>query len=112
MKMRTVRAFTLIEGLVMLLIVAIGMAVSIPLFISGMKDANAKKCRANMQAIAKAEQQYKIKASPHAYTTDLSKLVGDFRVSPICPNVGTYNITISDGTSASRGNQTVPAGLP
>ena len=112
MRYRAVQAFTLIESLVMLLILAIGMAVSIPLFISGMKDAQMKQCRANMQTIANAEEQYKIKASPHAYTTAVSNLVGDFPVVPVCPNGGTYTVAISDGTATSQSGQTVPTGMP
>ena len=111
MSTRHQRGFTLIESLVMLLILAIGMAVSIPLLLSGMKDAQQKQCRSNMQAIANAEEQYKVKASPHAYTTALSNLVGDFPVVPICPNGGTYTVTISNGSATSQSGQTVPTGM-
>ena len=111
MRNRNTRGFTFIESLVMLLILAIGMAISIPLFISGMKDAQSKQCRANMQAIANAEEQYKYKSSTHTYTTALTNLVGDFPVVPVCPNGGTYSATISDGTATSQSGQTVPAGM-
>ena len=110
MKTGTTRAFTLVEILVMTLIMAVGMAISVPLFVSAMKDAQSKQCRANMQSIANAEEQYKIKAAPHAYTTSLTNLVGDFPVVPVCPNGGTYSVVISDGTATSQSGQTVPVG--
>ena len=102
--------FTLMEALVILIIVAIGMAVSIPLFVSAISASGASQCRANLQAIANAEEQYKIKTSGHSYTTALTNLVGDFPVVPSCPNGGTYSATISDGTATSQSGQTVPAG--
>jgi len=94
----------------MVLVMAVGMAVTIPVFIVAMKDARAKQCRANMQAIANAEEQYKIKAVPHVYTTTLANLVGDFPVVPVCPNGGTYSATISNGASVSQSGQTIPSG--
>ncbi|HLJ54551.1 MAG TPA: type II secretion system protein [Chthonomonadaceae bacterium] len=104
------RGFTLLESLIVLLIMGIGMAVSVPLFISAMKDSQMKQCRSNMMAIANAEEQYKIKTVPHAYTTALTNLVGDFPVVPVCPNGGTYSVTISDGTKTAQNGQTVPSG--
>lgn len=104
------RGFTLIESLMMLLIMAVGMAVSIPLFVSAMSDGKKKQCRANMMAIADAEQQYKIKSATHVYTTALTNLVGDFPVVPICPNGGTYSVTISNGTATAQSGATVPLG--
>src|SRR5690242_7154719 len=76
MKKSRCRGFTLVEGLAVVLVMAIGMAISVPMFVSAMKDAKSKQCRANMQAIANAEEQYKIKSSTHTYTTQLSNLVG------------------------------------
>jgi len=104
------KGFTLIESLIMLVILAVGMAVTIPLFVTAMSDGKKKQCRANMQAIADAEQQYKIKSATHVYTTALTNLVGDFPVVPVCPNGGTYTVTISDGTATAQSGQTVPAG--
>lgn len=110
MNRRLKTGFTLVESLVMVLILAIGMAVSIPLFVSALKDSQSKQCRANMQAIANAEEQYKIKTAGHAYTTQLTALVGDFPVVPICPNGGTYTATVSNGTALSQSGKIVPAG--
>jgi len=111
MSRKTCRGFTLVEALITVLIMGIGMAVAIPLFVSAMKDAQKKQCRANMQSIANAEEQYKIKTVPHTYTTALTNLVGDFPVIPVCPNGGTYTASISDGTALSQSGQTVPSGV-
>jgi type II secretory pathway pseudopilin PulG len=110
MKNKNIHGFTLVESLVMLLIFAVGMAISVPLFVSAMKDAQTKQCRANMQAIANAEEQYKIKSAtvPRQYTTTLTNLIGDFPVVPVCPNGGTYTATISNGTATAQNGQTVP----
>ena len=110
MKTNKRKGFTLIESLVMLIILAVGMAVSVPIFVSAIADGKKKQCRSNMQAIADAEQQYKIKSSSHVYTTVLSNLVGDFPVVPVCPNGGTYTVTISDGTATAQSGQNVPLG--
>ena len=108
MRKNRYRGFTLVESLMMVLIMAVGMAVAIPLFVSAMKDSQMKQCRANMQSIANAEEQYKIKTVPHVYTTSLSNLIGDFPVIPVCPNGGAYTAAISDGTATSQSGQTVP----
>jgi type IV pilus assembly protein PilA len=110
MRKKQSRGFTLVESLIVLLIMGIGMAISVPLFVSAMKDSQMKQCRSNMMAIANAEEQYKIKTVPHTYTTALTNLVGDFPVIPICPNGGTYTAVISDGTKFAQNGQTVPSG--
>lgn len=111
MNRRKTRGFTLVESLAMLLILAIGMAISIPLFVSAMADARKKQCHANMLAIANAEEQYKIKSATHAYTTILSNLTGDFPVVPMCPNGGTYTAAVSSGSAVSQSGTTVPNGM-
>jgi prepilin-type N-terminal cleavage/methylation domain-containing protein len=104
------KGFTFIETLVVLVILAIGMAVAIPMFVTAISDGKVKQCRTNMQAIANSEEEYKIKAATHTYTTVLANLGGSLPVVPICPNGGTYTVTISDGTARAQTGQTVPAG--
>ena len=53
---RRTRGFTLIELLVVVLILAVLMAVSIPLYLSAVADSQTKTCRSNMQTIANAVQ--------------------------------------------------------
>ena len=58
---RSAKGFTLIELLVVTLILSILMAVAIPLYLSSIKDARIKTCRANMQTIANAVQAQRAK---------------------------------------------------
>src|SRR5882757_1201559 len=58
---RNRRGFTLIELLVVVLILAVLMAVSIPLYLSAVADSQKKTCRANMQTIANAVQAARVK---------------------------------------------------
>jgi prepilin-type N-terminal cleavage/methylation domain-containing protein len=106
---RARKGFTMVEILMVLVILAVGMAISIPVFINATKDAQSKQCRANMQVIANAEEEYKYKSATHVYTTTLSNLTA-VPVVPICPNGGSYSVVISDGTAHAQSGQTVPAG--
>ena len=103
--------FTLIEMLIALIIISILMAVSASAYSSAITNANKKKCRLNMQVIANAEDEYKMKnaSNPRVYTTTLSDLISILpRISP-CPSGGVYTITISDGTSIAQNGQIVPS---
>jgi type IV pilus assembly protein PilA len=117
LNMRVARkGFTLVELLVVVLILAILMAVALPLYLSSVKDSSKKTCRANLQSIANAEQAWKVQhPSSTAYTTDLNSLSGDLGATPQCPDSGTYSIvdasaaatTATDGAGTSV---TVPKG--
>ena len=50
--------FTLIELLVVILILAILMAIALPLYLRAVKDSERQTCRSNMQTIAIACQAY------------------------------------------------------
>src|SRR5437773_253982 len=90
------RGFTLIELLIVILILAILMAVALPLYLAAITDSEVKSCRANMQTISNAEAAFKTSVSPHVYTTDLANLSSNIgSISPRCPNGGTYSVTIS-----------------
>ncbi len=90
------RGFTLIELLVVVLILAVLMAVSIPLYLSAVADSQKKTCRANMQTIANAVQAARVKnnsANYSAYTGAVSTtLEADLNSVPACPLGGTYSI--------------------
>jgi|GEM_PF-1092722 len=66
-KMRRFRGFTLIELLVVILILAILMAIALPLYLRAVRDSNRQTCRSNMQTIANALQAYKVRSVPHLY---------------------------------------------
>src|SRR3954463_10827361 len=66
---RNRRGFTLIELLVVVLILAVLMAVSIPLYLSAVADSQKKTCRANMQTIANAVQAGRVKNNSADYSS-------------------------------------------
>ena len=98
------KGFTLIELLVVVLILAILMAVALPLYLSAVADSQRKVCRANMQTIANAVQAARVKNVAADYTTWIGATVNstnepDLQATPVCPNAGTY--TISKGSSGT-----------
>lgn len=110
MRNRGRRAFTLIELLIVILVLAILMAVAMPLYLAAVSDSQLKTCRTNMQSIANAEAAYKTANAPHTYTTTLTDLNSNLGATPVCPSGGTYSVTISDGSATANNGATVPAG--
>src|SRR5690348_8262676 len=97
---RARKGFTLIELLVVVLILAILMAVALPLYLSAVADSQLKTCRANMQTIANAVQAARVKAVAADYSTWTGKTVAaliaggnlqDLQAAPICPTGGAYS---------------------
>ena len=88
--------FTLIELLVVVLILAILMAVSLPLYLSAVGDSKKKTCRANMQTISTAVAAARIRQNALDYSTYLGTVdttkVSDLSSIPTCPSAGTYSI--------------------
>jgi prepilin-type N-terminal cleavage/methylation domain-containing protein len=108
--------FTLIELLVVILILAILMAIALPLYLRAVKDSEKQTCRANMQTIAAAEQAHKVRSATHVYTDNLASddadataLCGttkDLQQCPRCPNdtnsqTPDYTVTL-DSPSAGQ----------
>ena len=95
--------FTLIELLVVVLILAILMAVALPLYLSAVADAETKTCRANMQTIANAVQASRVKNRLADYSSFVGTVdaafvtanIPDLQAAPICPTAGTYSIDLS-----------------
>ena len=102
-------AFTLIELLIVILVLAILMAVALPLYLAAVSDSQVKTCRSNMQTIANAEAAWKTSDTSHLYTTTLSNLNANLGATPVCPSAGTYSVAISDGTTQSN-SKSVPSG--
>src|SRR5437764_15411288 len=88
------RGFTLIELLIVILVLAILMAVALPLYLAAVSDSQVKTCRANMQTIANAEAAWKTSDSAHLYTTVLSNLNANLGATPLRPSAGTYSVAI------------------
>src|SRR5690348_17580164 len=93
---RTRKGFTLIELLVVVLILAILMAVALPLYLSAVADSQKKTCRANMQTIANAVQAARVKSVAADYSAYVgavtTTLEPDLQAVPVCPNGGSYSI--------------------
>jgi type IV pilus assembly protein PilA len=83
------KGFTLVELLVVILILAILMAVALPLYLGAVSDSQKKTCRANMQTIANACQAYRTRSATHSYPAHLSDLTTDgqdLQALPKCPS--------------------------
>ena len=91
------KGFTLIELLVVVLILAILMAVSIPLYLSAVADSQKKTCRANMQTISNAVAAARIRQNALDYSTYLGAVdttkESDLSSIPSCPSAGVYSIS-------------------
>ena len=96
------RGFTLIELLVVVLILAILMAVALPLYLSAVADSETKTCRSNLQTIANAVQAYRVKNRLADYSTITSPtiVIADLQAVPKCPTGGTYSIAGAGGTGS------------
>ena len=99
--------FTLIELLVVVLILAILMAVALPLYLSAVADSQKKTCRNNLQTIANTVQAGKVKGQLPDYTSfyttnvaaNLSKFP-DLVNAPLCPSGGTYSVAAGSVTGS------------
>jgi type IV pilus assembly protein PilA len=99
------RGFTLIELLVVVLILAILMAVAMPLYLSAVSDSQKKTCRANMQTIANAVQAARVRTAANDYGALITAGVTtasltDLTAVPTCPTAGTY--TLAKGSSGDN----------
>jgi type IV pilus assembly protein PilA len=104
------RGFTIVELLVVILILAILMAIALPLYLGALSDSEKKTCRANMWSIAQAEQGYKTRLPAHTYTTNLASLFPDLGANTVCPVNGNYSVVISSGSDTANSGATVAAG--
>lgn len=99
------KGFTLIELLIVVLILAILMAVALPLYLSAVSDSQKKTCRANLQTIANAVAAARVKSNAANYGTLISGGVAvsnlpDLTAVPTCPNAGHY--TLANGSSGDN----------
>lgn len=88
--------FTLVELLVVIVVLAILMAIALPLYLRSVRESKKRTCRGNMQVIAHAEQAFKIRDRQHQYTDNISQLVGttqDLPALPRCPTDSGADIT-------------------
>lgn len=112
------KGFTLVELLVVVLILAILMAVALPLYLGAIQSSEKTTARANMQTIANANQAFKLRDPNHAYASFVTDLSADIGGSGNIQGPGdrTYTITLDDGTgglTCTDGNsqtQKIPKG--
>jgi type IV pilus assembly protein PilA len=104
------KGFTLIELLIVILVLAILMAVALPLYLAAVSDSQVKTCRSNMQTIANAEAAFKTQDAAHEYTTVLSDLDPNLGATPVCPSGGTYAVEIAGSGGGTSNGKNVPEG--
>jgi type IV pilus assembly protein PilA len=107
-------AFTLVELLVVILILAVLMAVAVPLYLAAVDDSQLKTCRANMQTIVAAAQAYRVNHPTYGAIggltgAEISGRYTELGVTPLCPGGGVYTVT-EFAADTPVGNKTVPAG--
>lgn len=91
------RAFTLVELLVVTLIMAVLMAIALPLYMSAVRDSEKKTCRHNMQTIANAVQAKRVySGEPYGpIAPPVHEALRDLPIQPLCPAGGEYYVDLS-----------------
>ena len=110
---RNRKGFTLIELLVVVLILAILMAVALPLYLNAVADSEKKTCRANMQTIANAVQAARVEKRAGDYSFAFGTVGGtvtvgtptaglpDLQSAPKCPSSASNVYTIATAAGGS-----------
>lgn len=89
--------FSLIELLVTVLILAVLMAIALPLYLSATAESEKRTCRTNMQTIANAVEALRVYSGQmyEPIPTPVSAMLQDLHVEPICPGDGHYYVDLS-----------------
>jgi type IV pilus assembly protein PilA len=105
--------FTLVELLVVVLILAILMAVALPLYLGAVSNSELTTARANMQTIANANQSFRIRTG--SYATDMATLVSagkDLQAEIVGPGNRTYSILTSGNCDHDANPATDEVAIP
>ena len=96
------RAFTLVELLVVVLILAILMAVALPLYLGAIRNSEKGAARANMQTIANANQSYRLQNA--GFTANMALLAPDLGTTTglTGPGTRTYLIDLLPTTACDH----------
>ena len=85
--------FTLIELMIVILILAVLVAIAVPIYISATDNAKKRTCQANLRSIDGATEMYKAVYDTDSYPLNPSALVAFFKdaLALHCPSgSGTY----------------------
>ncbi len=130
--MKSKKGFTLVELMIVVVIMAILVAVAVPIFSAVTKNARIKTCEANRREIISQLNNYamgSVDGEQHAYTTgadltieiaddgtvtnnagayiDTAKFEGLFQETPACPKEGaTLTVTVKAVTAIDGVDQT------
>ena len=100
------RAFTLVELLVVVLILAILMAVALPLYLNAITESTKRTARSNMNMLINVEQAYRTQY--HKYTDDKTELTTNHYVDQM--PIGPGNLVYDVYTNPSPTNKMLPDG--
>src|SRR4051812_7123138 len=100
--LRVLKAFTLVEIMIVVLIIGILLAIAIPNFVRAREQSRPKSCSANLKQIQSALQQYAmdnkmvVGAAETAWSTALVGSSLYIKPPPACPSGGAYATTTID----------------
>src|SRR5436309_12967633 len=99
--MKSKRAFTLVEIMIVVLIIGILLAIAVPNFMKARDNSRAKSCIANLQQISAAKEQAAMDLKlQDTDTPTQGQLEPDYiKKFPTCPANGTYAINVIDRKS-------------
>ena len=104
------RAFTLVELLTVVLILAILMAVALPLYLNAITESAKRTTRSNMNMLINVEQAYR--TEKHVYTENMSDLLADKDLDqePKGPGNLVYDVYIEGSTKTLPDGRAIPTG--
>ena len=104
------RAFTLVELLTVVLILAILMAVALPLYLNAITESARRTARSNMNMLINVEQAYR--TEKHEYTDDITvlKTLKYIDQVPKGPGNMEYDVYIDGATKKLPDNRLIPTG--
>ncbi len=93
----SIRAFTLVEIMIVVLVIGILLAIAIPNFNKARESSQAKACIANLKQISSAKEQWAIdtKKTTTPTSADLYGATLYIKTEPLCPAGGGASYTIN-----------------
>ncbi len=89
-----VRAFTAVEIVLVVAVVALILSVAIPQFIRSRNSSRATLCISNLRRIDAAKEQYLLENRTGRAPTRMNQRVLSYiRTTPVCPSSGRYTLS-------------------